>query len=470
MERYYNYVKKIPIEKLFIFIALTFGLLYVFLLPPFQSVDEGMHFYRTYQISTGRLIAKKVHCKIGDELPKSLSSFYEIYVPFIRNINKKTTTKDITHIFKLPLEKDNMVFTEFANTALYSPVCYLTQLPGVMIAKALNSPLAVIYYAGRLSNLLSYCLLVYFAIKIIPFFKLPMLLLSLMPMSLSLAGAFTCDVAVLGLNFLWIALILRLIVSYKDNKMSPRNIPAIITTAAFLAFLIALTKSYILLLPLIFLIPFQTFKTRKQYILFMTSVIFAAIAGFSIWSLYISGLTLNMNTTCADVTSQIIFIKTHPLQYIGILLKTFVIKTPRLIITMIGVLGWQDVKLDWITYIIYPILIYFSVATDNFNFKLRKWQKHLIIINTVIGTIITYTSLYLMWSPVGNNVVLGLNGKYFIPMMLPLLLLFKNNTSKLDYENVKMAILICLILILFSSEMSLLHRFYNITPQLYYKI
>ena len=75
-----------------------------------------------------------------------------------------------------------------------------------------------------------------------------------------------------------------------------------------------------------------------------------------------------------------------------------------------------------------------------------------------------------MWSPVGNDVVLGLNGKYFIPMMLPLLLLFKKNTGKFDYENVKIAIIVCLILILFSSEMSLLHRFYNITSQLYYKI
>jgi len=462
-----NRIKSLPVEKVFLFISLLFGVLYVFILPPFQSVDEGMHFYRTYQISTGRLIAKKVDNKIGDKLPKSLSTFYELYVPFIKNIDKKTNKNDIVHIFKIPLEKDNIIHTEFTNTALYSPICYLTQLPGVAIAKAIKAPLAGIYYAGRLSNLLSYCLLVYFAIKIIPFFKLPLMVISLMPMSLSLAGAFTCDVAVLGLNFLWIAMILRFIISSKedDGKIAVR-----IIIAAFLAFLISLTKSYILLLPLIFLIPPKTFKTRKQYILFMASVIFAAIAGLTLWSLCIKGLTLNMNTTCADAASQIIFIKSHPLHYIGVLLKTFIIKTPRLIITMIGVLGWQDVKLDWITYIIYPFLIYFSVSADNFNFTLYKWQKYLIIVNTIIGTVITYTSLYLMWSPVGNDVVLGLNGKYFIPMMLPLLLLFKKSTSKFDCENVKIAIVIGLILILFSSELSLFHRFYNITPQLYYKI
>ena len=50
---------KYNIEKIFVFLALIFGLLYVFILPPFQSVDEGNHFFRTYQISTGRFIPKE---------------------------------------------------------------------------------------------------------------------------------------------------------------------------------------------------------------------------------------------------------------------------------------------------------------------------------------------------------------------------------------------------------------------------
>ena len=107
---------------------------------------------------------------------------------------------------------------------------------------------------------------------------------------------------------------------------------------------------------------------------------------------------------------------------------------------------------------------------DNFDFELEKWQKVLIWAVLIAGTIITYTSLYIMWSPVGNSVVLGLNGKYFIPLMLPLCLIFKKSIAQYDYDKVKFAIIIAVILILASSEMSLLHRFYNITPQLYYKI
>ena len=459
-------IKDFSLEKLFVLIALFFGVLYVFILPPFQSVDEGMHFFRTYQISEGNFLAKKIDGKVGDEIPLSLSDFYDMYTPFIKNIDKKTNLAQMKNNFQLQVNDREREFTQFTNTALYSPVCYISQLPGVVAGKLAKLSLGGIYYLGRLSNLIAYCLLVFFALRITPFFKCPMFLLALMPMSLSLAGAYTCDVAVLGLNFLWMAVILKTMTLPQTVKFTNKWI----ITLAVLGVLIALSKSYILLLPLIFLLPPRLFNTRKDYFISVLGILAVAFAGLAYWSFCIKGLSLDMNDSFANSAMQMEFIKTHPLAYILVLIKTFFVKTPRLLITMIGVLGWQDTKLDWITYIAYPVLIYFAVCADNFDFKLEKWQKVLIGAVLIAGTVITYTSLYIMWSPVGNSVVLGLNGKYFIPLMLPLCLIFKNSIAKYDYEKVKLAIIIAVILILASSELSLLHRFYNITPQLYYKI
>ena len=459
-------IKDFSLERLFVLIALIFGLLYVFILPPFQSVDEGIHFFRTYQISEGKFLAKKIDGKVGDEIPSSLSDFYDMYTPFIKNIDKKTNLAQMKNNFQLQVNDREREFTQFTNTALYSPVCYISQLPGVVAGKLAKLSLGGIYYLGRLSNLIAYCLLVFFALRITPFFKCPMFLLALMPMSLSLAGAYTCDVAVLGLNFLWMAVILKTMTLPQTVKFTNKWI----ITLAVLGVLIALSKSYILLLPLIFLLPPKLFNTKKDYFISVLGILAVAFAGLAYWSFCIKGLSLDMNDSFANSAMQMEFIKTHPLAYILVLIKTFFVKTPRLLITMIGVLGWQDTKLDWITYIAYPVLIYFAVRADNFDFKLEKWQKVLIGAVLIAGTVITYTSLYIMWSPVGNSVVLGLNGKYFIPLMLPLCLIFKNSIAKYDYEKVKLAIIIAVILILASSELSLLHRFYNITPQLYYKI
>ena len=459
-------IKDFSLEKLFVLIALFFGILFVFILPPFQSVDEGMHFFRTYQISEGKFISQNIEGAVGDEIPASLSKFYEMYVPFIRNIDKKTGISDIKRDLLFPLNKEEKVFTRFTNTSLYSPVCYISQLPGVIAGKIAGLSLGGLYYLGRISNLISYCLLVFFALRITPFFKCPMFLLALMPMSLSLAGAYTCDVAVLGLNFLWMAVILK--VMTLPQKVTFSNKWVIIL--AVLGLLISLSKSYILLLPLIFLLPPKFFNTKKDYFISTLGILAVAIAGLAFWSFCIRGLSLDMNNSFANSAMQMEFIKSHPFAYIFVLIKTFFVKTPRLLITMIGVLGWQDTKLDWITYIAYPFLMYFAVCADNFDFKPERWQKILIWIVLIAGTIITYTSLYIMWSPVGNSVILGLNGKYFIPLMLPLCLIFKNSIAKYYYDKFKLAIIIAVILILASSELSLLHRFYNITPKLYYKI
>lgn len=96
-------IKDFSLEKLFVLIALFFGILFVFILPPFQSVDEGMHFFRTYQISEGKFISQNIEGAVGDEIPASLSKFYEMYVPFIRNIDKKTGISDIKRDLLFPL-------------------------------------------------------------------------------------------------------------------------------------------------------------------------------------------------------------------------------------------------------------------------------------------------------------------------------------------------------------------------------
>ncbi len=455
----------ISIEKIFVVIALVFGFLYTIILPPFQSVDEASHFFRAYQISEGNFKAKHVDNNIGDYLPTALHTYYQKYQPMIKNIDNKTNFANIKEDFNIKTDKNDTEFITFSNTALYSPACYIGQLPGIILGKLITNKIALQYYFGRFSNLLMYCLLIFLAIKIIPFYKLPLAVIALMPMSLSVGSAYSSDVMVFGLNFLWTAIILKIVFG-KENT----NIKMLSCILILLAFFIALTKSYILLIPLCFLITPQKFNSAKVYTATMFAIILSAAAGLVLWHGLISDIPVNMNEGIADPNSQIRFILLHPLSYAIILLKTLIIKLPRLIITMVGVLGWQDTPLDFCTYILYPVILYISMFYNNIEFELNKFQKIVVILTLISGIIITFTSLYIMWSPVENGVILGLNGKYFIPLLIPALLLLKKIRPNYDYEKLIGIGIFLLILTLFSSELSLLHRFYDITPQLYYKI
>lgn len=457
-------IKEISVEKVFLFISLIFGLIYVFILPPFQSVDEASHFYRGYEIISNKPVPQKVGSVSGDYLPSSLEKLVSKYNFLIKNIDAKISAKDILNSADIKLNEKETKFIPFPNTALYSPICYLTQLSGMYISKSLNLNPLIIFYMGRLSNLLFFTLIIYFSIKIIPFYKLTLMLLALMPMTLSLAGALTSDVVVIGINFLWVSLLLRFL--FEKEKINNFQICSLV----FIAMLLCLSKYYFMLIPLIFLLPKSIFKNDKKYFYCTLGTILVSIAGVLLWHRITGSIYVNLNGE-ANSAGQINFITHHPFSYLAVILKTLIIKTPRVIITMIGVLGWQDTRLDFLTYILYPILIVLSILSeDKTTFTLERWQIYLISADLIVSVFLIFTTMYVMWSKVGSDIIYGLNGKYFLPLVLPFLLLFYNRTKNTLNDNMKILICIAIVLILISSDLSLLHRFYGLTPCLYYKI
>lgn len=320
-----------------------------------------------------------------------------------------------------------------------------------------------LYGAHKQFNI--FTILGYVILKTIPFYKLPMALLLLMPMTLSLGAALTSDVVVIGVNFLWIAVLLKFLVEDKLINYSK------IFILFLLAFIIGLAKNYFLLIPLIFIVPKSKFKNLMQYLICIFGVLTITIIMALIWQNIITYFGFNMNAN-ANYAEQLKFILSNPIEYLFILLKTFVIKIGRIIITMIGVLGWQDTRLDFLTYILYPALIILSVITeDKTGFYFKKRQNIVLISDIILSFFLIFTTIYLMWSNIGSQIIMGLSGKYFIPIMLPIILLFYNRLNVSKYRSeIRFIIFIFIILILASSDLSLIHRFYNMTPNLYYKI
>src|SRR5262245_41193165 len=61
----------------FLAVAIPFGLAFVFLTPPVQAPDEGAHLLRSYQLSLGNVISKRIGREAGDVLPIRLSKGFE---------------------------------------------------------------------------------------------------------------------------------------------------------------------------------------------------------------------------------------------------------------------------------------------------------------------------------------------------------------------------------------------------------
>ena len=455
---------QLKVEKVFIIIAIFFGIIYGIITPPFQSVDEANHFFRSYAISEGLFIAENNNNNIGSYLPESLSKLNQNYSYLIKNITQKTSVDQLKKSLKIKTNKTKK-FIHYPNTALYSPIAYIPQSIGIIIGKILHTPPLIALYLARFLNLILYTILGYYAIKHIPFLKIATFLLLLSPMNLSLGCSCSTDATLIGISILLTAKIFEYAfdktesLTYKDYFL-----------LSILLFILALTKHNFYLIPLLFLIPKEKFKNK--YLIKITSIILPSIIGCIIWSDMIKDLYVPLNSN-ANMYSQADFIIHNPIKYIWILTITTIVKFFRLLITSIGVLGWQDTKLDNLTYIIYPILISISIIYSGIkNFIIHNYQKYIIIITAITGYVIISTYLYLAWSNVGSLIITGLNGKYYTPLLIPIFAVIAALIKYKKDENNKIFNIsaISITLILFSGAISILTRFYDIFPNLYYQI
>lgn len=451
------------IENIFLIFALFFGLIYALITPPFQSVDEGNHFLRSCAISKGQFISAKHEQSVGSILPKSLSELIQTYSSLEKNITSKTSFKEIKKSFSI--KNNDKIFTTYPNTALYSPIPYIAQTTGIIAGRIFNAPPLLLLYIARIFNLILYCILGYYAIKSTPYLKLAIFLILLCPMNISLAASCSTDAALIGAGILFFAKILQY--TFEKEKLSVKNY---ILLCALLI-ITALTKHNFYLFPLVFLIPKEKFGGK--YLAKAGLIILIPLTLCLLWSYLISGLYVPLNPD-ADMYKQIDFIIHNPLKYIIILVISTIVKIFRLYITSIGVLGWQDTRLDNLTYIIYPILIWLSLIYSGAkNFILQKWQKYLIFLTVIFSYIIITTYLYLAWTKVGGNIIQGLNGKYYTLLLCPLFtLITAPPPKKLQHFKIyaQKLILISVFLILSSGAISLLIRFYDIFPYMNYQI
>ncbi len=86
-------------EKILLVFGLVFGLTFLFLTPPFQVADEGVHFFRSYQTAQGELVDPT----IPSSAVATAAKFN--HLPF--HPEKKTSFTEIVSLLSLPLEPQN---------------------------------------------------------------------------------------------------------------------------------------------------------------------------------------------------------------------------------------------------------------------------------------------------------------------------------------------------------------------------
>lgn len=449
--------------NLFTGLALFLGLCYIVLTPPFQVPDEVNHFYRAWQVSQGDFRAERNINRLGGELPVSLRTFTATWEPLIGNLKVQVSKSEFRASEKVEVN-ENKAWFDYPNTAIYSAVNYCPQALGILISHWFTDSVLVIFYAARAMALLFWLLVMRISLNLLPGKQLLAATLAFLPMSLYINSSLSADMMINAISMLLLAWIVHL--RAKKRPISPPGVLLIL----ILAILIPMLKLvYLPLLFILLILPQQCFSSRRRQVIFlMLALLIGGLSAlFSLVEvdrLYIPYADYAKEAGWvhlaegADKSLQTENIRRHPWESMLVVIRSLIAGFSMYSSGLIGIFGWLELALP-VKAIILSYLALLGIALTDRPLPLNALGRQVISLSIILTAVLLVLSQYVMWTPVGSDLVLNLQGRYFIPLLLPLMLVIPG----INRENSAWWISISFILLINAYSLWLIWvRFYGL--------
>lgn len=418
-------------DKLFVVLGLVFGIMLVFVNPPFHTNDENDHFYCAYHLSKGILIPQQGDGIVGGPLPVNLKNTVQSFqgIPFFQG--SKLSEARVKELSSIPLnEKD----AQFFHNPYYgsNPIAFIPHAAGIAIGKSFKSNPVWLGWFGRLGGLFCFIVIIFFAIRLTPVFKSMFFLYALTPMILYQAASVTYDMLNLALTFLIIALALKYALTPGYIMKTSDFIVIILVSILF-----TMSKGGYPLIPLLFfLIPPSRFGVKGKYIIIMPMLfVFFGVMYFLpsfTWSRLLADLQFNSIMALKKdfhldpVLSQQ-FVLSNPAHFIDIMIQNVLHFREEWAAGCIGRFGYSYTLLPTAMLVIHGLVLIAAALVDsNYKISINIYQKILLAI-VGFGTIaLIIGGSYIFMSPVGASMIFGLQGRYFAQAVVIILLLLYN--------------------------------------------
>ncbi|MEE1443333.1 MAG: DUF2142 domain-containing protein [Blautia sp.] len=427
------FVKKCKLEYIYLTLGLTFGMVFVLSLPPYTAPDEGTHISTTYAFvseflgedpifdEANHVISRGTDGDIGGEAQVSLVKFHDLYEAV------KYPSGDLERDFARGGKLD-VPFT-----------CYLPQILGVLLGVLLKFSGFWTLYLGKVFAMLFFTICIFFSIKLIPWGKMVIMTVALLPMSMELASSFSYDCVLNALCILFISYTLHLIC--KKDKVTWKDF-------LFLGIIICVIAPckmfYFLIAGMLYLIPKEKYKSKKTYWMMNTGILVAGltvliIMRFQFLTSHVGGATPSAIED-ATVNYSIATILGDIPHSISVLFNTAIIKSEFYYNSMWGnQLGSLQVYIP--TFVITSfVLVLFTagVCTTREERVIYEPDAKFRLVNLGLSLLMflgILAALWIGWTPVTYGVIEGVQGRYFLPF-LPMIFLSMRNKTFLLQKNI----------------------------------
>ena len=400
---------------LFLVIGLIFGLMLVFSNPPWHTNDEDRHFYNAYALSQGNIGPQVKDGKMGHPMPANLIKAVQIHQGLAFNQGQLISKAKLKELESQPLDINKTEFCENVN-AVQLPFPYIPSSIMIKIGMLFNDNPIWIGWWGRIGALLSYLIIIFWAIKIIPYFKPLLTLIALSPMALYQGASVTYDTLNLAFLFLLFALVIKFY--YQKTVITFKQI----LLFCLIAFLHRCSKDgYFILYFSIFAISYQKFENKKLYLLTFVFLLLANFLPSYLWNQYLSYFTLPSATLQRDFifnsNLNLTFHTQHPFYTFWIAIENVFYQGKVWLSGCVGRFGYSYTLLpDWLIFL-QLLACVFVVINEKPDIPLSNRFKYILLGFGILNILAIIFGFLIMASPVGANLIYGLQGRYFIPML-----------------------------------------------------
>ncbi|MBE5933097.1 MAG: DUF2142 domain-containing protein [Lachnospiraceae bacterium] len=410
------------IESVFLVVATGVCIAFVFTFPAQKvSWDEATHFRLSYEFGLGNEIVITPELSYyGDD--DAVSSFYypwsEEEFDALDDYLAESKIYDKAH-------PDNHII----KTSIHglSDVGHGFSAVGINIGRLLKLPLSALYYMGKLFNGLGYILVTYLAIKKLTVGRRLLTLIALMPTTLFLASTYSYDAMANAFLFLGIATFFAEFTD-KENEISMKNYVIFLVSIGIAS---AVKMVYAPFLLLLLGMPKSKFSSKKKLILMKYGIFILGIIAVAMLVVYMfmnPSIIEDSRGGTTSASGQLGYIFGNLPAYISMLVKSIISTAPSYLIGD-GCFGdlahYSEVFFKGVI----TVSLLLVALTDTPNIKLGKMMRVIMGITVVVVICFVWTALYIGFTPVGHSAINGVQGRYFIPVVFPLLLII--NTDKI---------------------------------------
>ena len=440
---YFMHSSDKELYKVAFIIILCFGIIFAFISPISEVSDESEHFVRSEITSQGDFFPHWTGEDIGVDRLFNLTEgeistesnncgFNTIASVLFFDHNREVT------VFETEWDTDSINYTDiiigsaFQQNPFYG---YLPQAIGILLAKLLDLNVIWMLWLGRIFNLISYAVLISYAIKKTPYLKIPLLAVACIPLAIYQSASMSTDSLVIGLGILIVSYFIYFC-SKEDKAIQIKEIIIFSLLCLLLGFL---RLPYLAFIFLLLFVPNEKFDTTYNPL--FVSLLCIGVVGVIgvIYSHFATDFLLHSwrsQYNLINSTQQINYLISHPIGIFEFIKKVF---TKYLHFVLTGGFNFYHGNLnnphyhDTFYLITTLLMIFLAVVLlmnpEKFKFKLKS-KLGALIVAFIVYVGICFVQL-LTWSWVGQ-IHLGVSLRYFIPLFALIPIAINLNIKKID--------------------------------------